>query len=458
MTNKKCVYFFLSALSVIGSTTNVYGMTEERTVTENHLLNSFTDEMLEKIILEMPYAHTGAEALKNIYWLSRASTNFQRLIHDKLISKKLIESLFSHYYDLDRNMVKSLCSFTNKEVASLSNRYWNNACSAWTYLDHAVMNGEDASVNKVEEVLAFQLEAKDLNYPKIINCFAKETGQCSTLLRIALRKYSDSEKRETIEFLIKRGANINARNSRGETCLIDAVLEGNQALVQFLIDNGADINTRDNHGNTCLIDAVLADHQAMVQSFLDKGLDINARDNYGNTCLFYAAQADNQAMVQFLIDKDADINARDNYGNTCLVYAVLAGRQAMVQFLIYNGADINTRDNDGNTCLFILIQKDNTQAMIQFLINKGHDINARDKDGNTCLFYAALRDKQAMVQFLIDNGADINAKNNNGSTYLDLVALRKGRGEYAKYKMIKLGTHTFNTIVWLFSSSLENYL
>jgi ankyrin repeat protein len=62
----------------------------------------------------------------------------------------------------------------------------------------------------------------------------------------------DTEQRsiESLALLLKAGADVNGRDSRGLTALHEAARWGWNDVVRFLVDNGADLNAKDNRGNT----------------------------------------------------------------------------------------------------------------------------------------------------------------------------------------------------------------
>ena len=55
---------------------------------------------------------------------------------------------------------------------------------------------------------------------------------------------------ESLKRLLKAGADINAKDSRGLSPLHEAARWGWNDVVRFLVENGADLNAKDNRGNT----------------------------------------------------------------------------------------------------------------------------------------------------------------------------------------------------------------
>lgn len=69
---------------------------------------------------------------------------------------------------------------------------------------------------------------------------------------------------EIVEFLIGKGAEINAKNEPGMTALMIAAYNGQTASVKALIDGGADTNAKDKDGHTALKDVAKRGHTDVV--------------------------------------------------------------------------------------------------------------------------------------------------------------------------------------------------
>lgn len=91
-----------------------------------------------------------------------------------------------------------------------------------------------------------------------------------------------------IRFLAAKGANVNARNSKGETPLQLASNFGFVEGIEVLLKLGARVDEANSTGETPLIAAVHRRDAAMARVLLAAGADPKRNDNSGRSALDYA--------------------------------------------------------------------------------------------------------------------------------------------------------------------------
>ena len=147
----------------------------------------------------------------------------------------------------------------------------------------------------------------------------------SSLLAYAATANASNPK--VTQFLLKAGADVNAKDANGRTALMMSTLVAyNPEMIKILVDSGADVNLQDSNGTTALMSAVHNPAWPMTKILLEAGANVNLRDANGRTALIYAAREgslpDSQKeIVKLLLDFGADVNVRDNEGKSAVDYA-----------------------------------------------------------------------------------------------------------------------------------------
>ena len=82
-----------------------------------------------------------------------------------------------------------------------------------------------------------------------------------------------------VETFIRDGADVNARDKRGRTALMQASTRGSLEVAALLLKSGADVNAKDSNGGTALLAASGRGGLEVVKLLLENGADVKARDN-----------------------------------------------------------------------------------------------------------------------------------------------------------------------------------
>ncbi len=215
---------------------------------------------------------------------------------------------------------------------------------------------------------------------------------------------------EIAEIFIQRGADLNAKNSEGETPLSVCCYHGANEVINVLCRHGAATDSIDeavSAGDVKRTEAMIKRNRKLLfEEFGDEGELVNMAARRGRT-----------DVVALLLSMGAAIEARDVGERTPLHLAVSQGHRETAALLLSRGASVSAIDGNGATPLHLAA----TANLATLLIEKGAKIEARDRDGNSPLHRASLRGAGDVVEILIKHGASVKEKNNKGLQPLDMA-------------------------------------
>jgi len=211
---------------------------------------------------------------------------------------------------------------------------------------------------------------------------------------------------ETVNLLLKAGANSNAANIYGATPLSAAASYASQAVVERLLGAGADPEVKvTRSGQTVLMTASRVGNTGAVKALLDHGVDVNAKESdRGQTALMWAAAEGHAEVVSLLLGHAADPKIRSVERNT-------AGAR------LQSATPVANVDRGGLTAL-LLAARQGQAAATRALVEGGADSNQTDPDGNNALVVAVLNVHYDVANVLLDLGANPNLGNKQGRTAL----------------------------------------
>nr|AAH65093.1 Ankrd27 protein [Mus musculus] len=281
-----------------------------------------------------------------------------------------------------------------------------------------------------------------------------------------------------------------SRDDRGQTPLHVAALCGQASLIDFLVSKGAVVNATDYHGSTPLHLACQKGFQSVTLLLLHYKASTEVQDNNGNTPLHLACTYGQEDCVKALVYYDVQacrLDIGNEKGDTALHIAARWGYEGIIETLLQNGAptavqnrlketplkcalnskilsimeahhlssdrrprpsevpaqsptrSVDSISQGSSTSSFSSIsvsfrqeevKKDYREKLARISAN-GLSVNVTNQDGFSPLHMAALHGRTDLVPLLLKHGAYSGARNTSQAVPLHL-ACQQGHFQVAK--------------------------
>lgn len=152
-----------------------------------------------------------------------------------------------------------------------------------------------------------------------------------------LKAVRDGDGNKVTEFLDKPGSQIvNTRDiTTGETALHIVTKRSDVAYLNFLLSRGANANAQDSRGNTALMLATEANFVEGIDLLVKRKANVNLANSSGETPLIRAVQLRNPELVRVLVAAGANPDQRDTLaGMSARDYAARDGRSPAIVKLL----------------------------------------------------------------------------------------------------------------------------
>jgi ankyrin repeat protein len=146
---------------------------------------------------------------------------------------------------------------------------------------------------------------------------AQMLGNDGTAFVDALR---EGDGNKALGLLRDRPTVINARDAKGDTGLIAAILKRDEDWILYLLQNGANPELTGRNGDTPLIAAARIGNEVAARHLLVRRVKVDGANKMGETALILAVQQRQRKMVELLLavganpdkaDSAAGLSARD---------------------------------------------------------------------------------------------------------------------------------------------------
>lgn len=276
---------------------------------------------------------------------------------------------------------------------------------------------------------------------------------------------ANADKTKMVNYLLDRGANIEAVDTVGNNSLLAATNGLFHDTVSALLKRGANVNAfTPTNGSNALMNAINFGYEdkekdsiKMMNLLIENGININFQGAQGDTALMYASGwgvvTKNPERAKILLDKGAKIDLQNKKGETALMHAAYRGHVKTAKLLLDRGAKLELKDENGRTALMtasaaVIDLKDNNSdfpELVKLLLDKGADINARDKSKSTALSLATKYGHKKIISVLTAKGGKIDTAEKKDESGKAIVGTWEGMQNSNPYEIHRFTFKSDNT-------------
>jgi len=210
--------------------------------------------------------------------------------------------------------------------------------------------------------------------------------------------------------LVELNAHVNFDKTTTANELCKYASHGDVEGIRILLAGGADVNAADHRGRTCLHLAASAGRLSVMEELLRvENLNINPVDAGGGTPLLDALRENQPKLAAMLFERNGSLSLPDDVASLRLATLARHGELEQISKLIAYGCNVNTKDYNARTIMHVVAGETNTH-LVDLIISLGGDVNATDWHGRTPLDEAMARNNTVVAHILRDKGAKLGKR------------------------------------------------
>ncbi|WP_336485564.1 ankyrin repeat domain-containing protein [Methylobacterium nigriterrae] len=138
-------------------------------------------------------------------------------------------------------------------------------------------------------------------------------------------QYARAGHAEELAALFAQGLPANLRNDKGDSLLMLAAYNGQEAATRVILEAGGDPELANDRGQTPLAGAAFKGETGIARLLLAHGARVDGTGEGGRTALMLAAMFNRTEMVDLLLAHGADPDRRDGTGQSAAEMARAMG-------------------------------------------------------------------------------------------------------------------------------------
>ncbi|KAJ5370375.1 uncharacterized protein N7496_006467 [Penicillium cataractarum] len=233
------------------------------------------------------------------------------------------------------------------------------------------------------------------------------------------------ESPEIVRLLLNSKANPERSNSKEQTLINAATVDGLHEVMEILMEKKVDLHHRDKWGATPICDAIEYSKNARILRLLiENGANLQDTEEENGSSLVHLGVNSSPEILRILLEytKDLDLNRKNNLGRSPLLAAGSKTNIECLKLLVNAGADINQVDERGETALHNSIHWDLPDFRDLLLAQRDVEVNISSPYTGSPLHLACRKGQLESVTALLNLGADIYQMNSTTMYCCPLVA------------------------------------
>jgi ankyrin repeat protein len=251
----------------------------------------------------------------------------------------------------------------------------------------------------------------------------------------------NKEGTEIFDLLIKNKGHLEYVNEDGMNALLYAAQRNNVIAIEYLLKKGMDVNFTNVNGDSCLMTAICLKSFDAAKVLLEHGAKIDITSNVDGSSVYnmisYLPDIESETILEmlnlFMRYDPALLDVPQKEGFTSFSFAVLNGHYQTIDFYLEHGASALIVLNHVTENLEYLFLSENQKYLIKLLENVDGGLNGANEDGQTLLMRALYYPELAyeIIKDIAEKSENIEQEAKGGITAF-MLAIANNRVDAAK--------------------------